>query len=66
MQDPRQNTLNIIFQANAYMQYPYMNDDKYFNHAFKYFLSEQVQALHSFIYLSLFSAIARFIGVATM
>jgi len=48
------------------MQYPYMNDDKYFNHAFKYFLSEQVQALHSFIYLSLFSAIARFIGVATM
>jgi hypothetical protein len=51
------------------MQYPYMNDDKYLNHAFKYCLNEQVQALCNifiFIYLSLNSAIARSIGVATM
>ncbi len=46
-----------------------MNDDKYFNHAFKYCLNEQVQALcniFNFIYFSLFLAIATSIGVATM
>jgi hypothetical protein len=36
---------NINFQTNTYMQYLYTSDDKYFNHAYKYCLSEQVQAL---------------------
>ncbi len=46
-----------------------MNDDKYFNHVFKYCLSEQVLTLSNifnFIYLSLFSAIARSVRMATV
>jgi hypothetical protein len=31
----------IFAQANSYLQYPCMSNDKYFNHAFNYCISDK-------------------------
>jgi hypothetical protein len=56
-----QTSLKIFFQANAYLLYPYMNNDKYFNHAIEYCLNEQVHT-----YFLSFSIVARSIGVVIL
>jgi len=40
MQYPQEHIKNIIFQANAYLQYPNTSDDIFFNCASKYCLNE--------------------------